>query len=80
LRRLLELGQYTSIRFTETLALEQLLPSIGSLGDAYDNACAETVVGLYKNEAIAKRSPFWRGPLKNLEDVEEITLSWVQWV
>ena len=49
------------------------------MGDAYDNACAETVMGIYKNEAIAKGSPFRRRPLKNLEDVEEITLSWVQW-
>ena len=72
-------SQYTSVRFTDTLAIEGLLPSIGSVGDAFDNACAETVMGLFKNEAIAKGSPFRVGPLKNLEDVEEVTLPWVQW-
>lgn len=61
------------------LALEGFPPSIGSVGDACENTCAETVMGLYKNEAIAKGSPFRRGPLKNFEDVEEITISWVQW-
>ena len=55
------------------------MPSIGSVGDAFDNACVETVMGLYKNEASAKGSPFRAGPLKTLEDVEEITFSWVQW-
>jgi transposase InsO family protein len=46
-------GQYTSIRFTETLALQGLSASIGTVGDAYDNAVAESVFGLFKNEAIA---------------------------
>jgi putative transposase len=55
------------------------LSSIGSVGDANDNACAETVMRLYKNEAITKGSPFWRGPRKNLGDVKGISLSWVQW-
>jgi putative transposase len=72
-------GQYTSIRFTETLTHDELLPSIGSVGDAFDNAYAKTVMGLYKNEAIAKGSQFRVGPLKTLKDVEEITFSWVQW-
>jgi putative transposase len=72
-------SQYTSIRFTETLALEGLLPSIGSVGDAYDNAAAESVMGLFKNEAIAKGSPFRVGPLKNADDVELITMAWVHW-
>ena len=72
-------SQYTSIRFTETVALEGLIASIGSVGDAYDNAAAETVMGLYKNEAIAKGSPFRTGPLRNLSDVEEVTFDWVDW-
>ena len=72
-------SQYTSIRFTETVVLEGLTASIGSVGDAYDNAAAETVMGLYKNEAIAKNSPFWTGPLKTIADVEEITFDWVNW-
>ena len=74
---LVESGQYTSVRFTETVALEGLTASIGTVGDAYDNAAAETVMGLFKNEAIAKNSPFRTGPLKGLPDVEEITFDWV---
>lgn len=72
-------GQGTSIRFTETVALEGLVASIGSVGDAYDNAAAETVMGLFKNEAIATESPFRVGPLRTLPDVEEITFAWVDW-
>jgi putative transposase len=72
-------SQYTSVRFTETLALEGPTGSIGSVGDAYDNAAAETVMGLFKNEAIAKNSPFGVGPLKTIADVEEITFEWVTW-
>ena len=72
-------AQYTSIRFTETVAREGLAASIGSVGDAYDNAAAETVTGLYKNEAVAKGSPFWSSPLKTIADVEEITFDWADW-
>ena len=72
-------SQYTSIRFTETVALEGLTASIGSVGDAYDNAAAETVMGLFKNEAISKNSPFRTGPLKGLPQVEEIVFDWVSW-
>lgn len=72
-------SQYTSIRFTETVALEGLVASIGSVGDAYDNAAAETVMGLFKNEAVAKGSPFWSGALKTLADVEAVTFDWVDW-
>jgi len=79
LQRPVELAQYTSVRFTETVALEGLTASIGTVGDAYDNAAAETVMGLFKNEAIAKNSPFRTGPLKGLPDVEEITFDWVNW-
>jgi putative transposase len=74
-----ESGQYTSIRFTETVALEGLTASIGSVGDAYDNAAAETVMGLFKNEAIRNGSPFRSGALKTLADVEEIVFDWVTW-
>ena len=66
-------SQYTSIRFTETLTLQGLSASIGSVGDAYDNAVAESVIGLYKHEAIAAGSPFRTGPLRTLADVETIT-------
>ena len=47
----------TSIKFTETVALEGLVASIGTIGDVYDNAAAETVMGLCENEAVAKNSP-----------------------
>jgi putative transposase len=72
-------SQYTSIRFTETLALEGLSASIGSVGDAYDNAAAETAIGLFKNEAIATGSPFRTGPLRGLTDVEAITADYIHW-
>jgi putative transposase len=72
-------SQYTSVRFTETVALEGLTASIGSVGDAYDNAAAETVMGLFKNEAVAKNSPFRAGPLRTIADVEETTFDWVTW-
>ncbi|NYJ19526.1 hypothetical protein [Glaciibacter psychrotolerans] len=55
MHRPVELAQYTSIRFTDTVALEGLVASIGSVGDAYDNAAAETVMGLYKNEAVTSQ-------------------------
>jgi putative transposase len=79
LRRPVEPAQYTSIRFTETLALEGISASIGSVGDAYDNAVAESVIGLYKHEAIAAGSPFRTGPLRTLADVETITTDYVDW-
>jgi putative transposase len=72
-------GQYTSIRFTETLALQGLSASIGTVGDAYDNAVAESFMGLFKNEAIAPGSPFRTGPLRTLADVEAITMNYVDW-
>ena len=72
-------SQYTAIRFTETLALEGLTASIGSVGDAYDNAVAESVIGLYKNEAIRSDSPFRTGPLRTLADVETVTMEYVDW-
>ena len=56
-----------------------LAASIGSVGDAYVKAAAETVMGPYKNKAVAKGSPFWSGPLKTIADLEEITFDWVDW-
>ena len=50
-------------------------PSIGSVGDAYDNALAETTIGLYKNEFVRADSPFRRGPLRNVADVELIEIA-----
>lgn len=72
-------SQYTSLAFSETLVLEGIAASIGSVGDAYDNALAETTIGLFKTEAISLGSPFRTGPLKNLDDVEYATMEWVDW-
>src|SRR5438128_1600194 len=74
LRRPLEPGQYLSIKYTERLAAAGIEPSVGSVGDSYDNALAETVNGLYKAEVIHRRGP-WRG----FEAVELATLEWVDW-
>ena len=74
LRRPLEPGQYLSIRYTERLALAGIEPSVGSRGDSYDNALAESIIGLYKTELIRRRSP-WRG----FDDVELATLEYVWW-
>jgi putative transposase len=79
LQRPIELAQYTSVRFGETLMLAGLIPSIGPVGDAYDNALAETTIGLYKTEAVRKDSPFRRGSLDRLADVELLTADWVHW-
>jgi transposase InsO family protein len=66
--------QYLSIRYTERLIEAGIQPSVGSVGDSYDNALAESTIGLYKTEVIEKNGP-WRG----LEDVEHATLVWVAW-
>ena len=66
--------QYTSIRYTERLAAAGLERSVGSVGDSYDNALAETLNGLYKTEVIRRR-----GPWRNVDDVEYATLVWVDW-
>ena len=66
--------QYLSIRYTERLAEAGIEPSVGSTGDSYDNALAESVIGLFKTEVIRRR-----GPWKGLEDVEFATLQWVAW-
>jgi putative transposase len=71
-------SQYTSIRYGEHLAELGAVPSIGTVGDSYDNALAETVNGLYKTELI--RGPARAGqPWKTIDDVEVATLSWVHW-
>lgn len=71
-------SQYTSIRLTEHLALEQIRPSIGSVGDAYDNALMETINGLFKAECI-RTTVFHDGPFKTLADVEYATAGWIDW-
>lgn len=71
-------SQYTSIRFTEHLEIEGIRPSIGSVGDAYDNALMETINGLYKTECI-RTTVFHAGPFKTLADVEYATAGWVDW-
>ena len=67
------------MHFTETLLLEGLTPSVGTVGDALDNALAETTVGLYKAECTRAGSPFRAGPIRTLTDLEGITSSWVHW-
>lgn len=68
-------SQYTAIRLTEHLALEGIAPSIGSVGDAYDNALIETINGLYKTECI-RTTIFHPGPYQTLADVEYATAGW----
>ena len=67
-------SQYLAIRYTERLAKAGIEPSVGSVGDAFDNALAETVIGLFKTEVIRRR-----GPWRSLEAVEFATLEWVHW-
>ncbi len=67
-------SQYVSIRYTERLAEAGVEPSVGSRGDSYDNALAETINGLYKTELIHHRAPW-----KTRESVELATLQWVHW-
>ncbi len=67
-------SQYLSIRYSERLSEAGIEASVGTVGDAYDNALAETINGLFKTEVIRKRSP-WKG----IEDVEYATLEWVDW-
>jgi putative transposase len=67
-------SQYLSIRYTERLGEAGIAPSVGSVGDSYDNALAETVIGLFKTEVVRRLGP-WRG----LEAVEIATLGWVSW-
>jgi transposase InsO family protein len=67
-------SQYLAIRYSERLTQIGVQPSTGTVGDSYDNALAETIIGLYKTEVI-----YHRGPWRNLEAVEYATLEWVDW-
>jgi len=67
-------AQYLSIRYTERLAQNDIVASVGSRGDSYDNALAESIIGLYKTELVGNKGP-WRG----LDDLELATLEWVDW-
>jgi len=67
-------SQYLSIRYAERLAEAGVEPSVGSVGDSYDNALAETIIGLFKTEVIHRR-----GPWRTLDAVEYATLEWVDW-
>ena len=66
--------QYLSMRYTERLADAGIALSVGSRGDAYDNALAETIIGLFKTEVIRRR-----GPWRHIDAVEFATLAWVDW-
>jgi transposase InsO family protein len=66
--------QYVSMRYTERLADAGIAPSVGSRGDSYDNALAESIIGLFKTEVIQRK-----GPWRHLEAVEFATLTWVDW-
>jgi len=67
-------SQYLSIRYTDRLAENGIAPSVGSAGDSYDNAMAESIIGLYKTEVIRRH-----GPWKSIDAVEIATLDWVDW-
>lgn len=67
-------NQYTSIRYTDRLVEAGLHASIGTVGDSYDNALAESVNGLYKAELV-----YWEGPWRGADDLELATLGWVDW-
>jgi putative transposase len=67
-------SQYLALRYTKRLAEAGIEPSVGSVGDSYDNALAETIIGLFKAEVIHRR-----GPWRSLEAVEYATLEWVDW-
>lgn len=67
-------SQYLSIRYSERLAEAGIAASVGSVGDSYDNALAETIIGLYKTEVI-----YPRGPWRSRDSVEYATLEWVDW-
>jgi putative transposase len=66
--------QYVSIRYTERLAEAGIEPSVGTVGDSYDNSLAESVIGLFKTEVIRRR-----GPWRCIDDVEFAVLEWVDW-
>lgn len=65
---------FSFVSFTESLALQGLSASIGSVGDAYDNALAESTIGLFKTEVVKRHDPF-----KTLAEVEYALMEWVEW-
>ncbi|WP_280419907.1 IS3 family transposase [Nocardia carnea] len=67
-------SQYVSVNFTDSLALQGISPSIGSVGDAYDNALAESIIGLFKTEAVRRHGPF-----KTISEVEYALMEWCDW-
>lgn len=67
-------SQYLSIRYTDRLAENGIAPSVGNAGDSYDNAMAESIIGLYKTEVIRPN-----GPWRSIDAVEIATLDWVDW-
>ena len=71
-------SQYVSLAYTDKLALDGIAPSIGSVGDAYDNALMETINGLYKAECI-RTTVFHNGPYRTLADIEYATAGWIDW-
>jgi len=77
LRRSIEPGQFTSVRFTERLEEIGARPSIGTVADSFDNALAETTNGLYKTECVY--GPDAPRPCDDVEELELATLSWVHW-
>ena len=74
MQRPIEFTQYLSMRYTARLAEAGIAPSVGSRGDSYDNAMAESIIGLFKTEVIHRK-----GPWRHLEAVEFTTLHWVDW-
>jgi transposase InsO family protein len=74
LQRPVEPKQYLALRYTERLADARIAPSVGTVGDSYDNALAESVIGLFKTEVIRRQ-----GPWRHIEAVEFATLAWVDW-
>jgi putative transposase len=79
LHRPVELAQYTALHFAGQLTEADFRPSIGSVGDAYDNALAETIIGLYKTECTPVASPFNPDGFASIADVETATADWVHW-
>lgn len=75
----LESGQFTSGVFAETLALEGIAALIDSIGETYDSALADTKIDLFNDSAIRDDSPFRDGSLRRREDVEWVTMAWVDW-
>ena len=75
MQRPVETSQYLAIRYTDRLAGIGAVGSVGSVGDSYDNAAAESLIGLFKTELIRRRGP-WRG----LDHVQLATLEWVDWL